>query len=193
MHGTDQPGTTTAAETAQEKAREAKDEARSRVQTQLDERSTQAGRQVGEAASAFQRAAEELRTQGKDGPAQLAETAAERMQRTGRWLEQSTGDDLLGQLEDFGRRQPWAVALGGLALGFAASRLVKASSDRRAMTAGTSDGSRQQRPLPSGPAPGAQTGTAPPLTGAPVTSPPAASPPATSPPPTMPVGNGMTS
>ena len=31
----------------------------------------------------------------------------------------------------FGRRQPWAVIAGGLALGFAASRFLKASSSRR--------------------------------------------------------------
>jgi hypothetical protein len=34
-------------------------------------------------------------------------------------------------VEDFGRRQPWAVIAGGLALGFAASRFLKASSSRR--------------------------------------------------------------
>jgi hypothetical protein len=34
-------------------------------------------------------------------------------------------------VEDFARSKPWAVAAGGLALGFAASRFLKASSSRR--------------------------------------------------------------
>ena len=47
------------------------------------------------------------------------------------WLEDSDGDQILGDVEDFARRNPWAVALGGLALGFAASRVLRASSGDR--------------------------------------------------------------
>jgi hypothetical protein len=38
---------------------------------------------------------------------------------------------LLRDVEDFARRNPWAVAAGGFALGFVASRLLKASSSER--------------------------------------------------------------
>jgi hypothetical protein len=34
-------------------------------------------------------------------------------------------------VEDFARRNPWAVAAGGLVLGLAASRMLKASSSQR--------------------------------------------------------------
>jgi hypothetical protein len=37
----------------------------------------------------------------------------------------------LADVEAFARRQRWLVAAGGLALGFAASRFLKASSSRR--------------------------------------------------------------
>ena len=37
----------------------------------------------------------------------------------------------LGDIEDFGRKQPWVVIGGGIALGIAASRFLKASSSRR--------------------------------------------------------------
>ena len=40
-------------------------------------------------------------------------------------------DRILGDIEDFGRRQPWAVIAGGVALGLVASRFLKASSTRR--------------------------------------------------------------
>jgi len=75
--------------------------------------------------------ADELRRQGKDQPAKLAEQAAERVESLGGYLQRSDGDTILRDIEDFGRRQPWAVIAGGLALGFAASRFLKASSSRR--------------------------------------------------------------
>ena len=75
--------------------------------------------------------ADELRNQGKDQPAKLAEQAAQRAESLGDYLQRSDGDTILRDLEDFGRQRPWAVIAGGLALGFAASRFLKASSSRR--------------------------------------------------------------
>jgi hypothetical protein len=46
-------------------------------------------------------------------------------------MKESDGDRILGDVEDFARSNPWAVAAGGLALGFVASRVLKASSSRR--------------------------------------------------------------
>jgi hypothetical protein len=57
--------------------------------------------------------------------------AADRAERLGGYLQNSDGDQILRDVEDFGRRNPWAVAAGGLLLGFAASRLLKASSSQR--------------------------------------------------------------
>jgi hypothetical protein len=75
--------------------------------------------------------AEELRKQGKDKPAQYVEQAADRAERLGGYLEESDGDRILRDVEDFARRNPWAVAAGGLVLGFVASRMLKASSGER--------------------------------------------------------------
>ena len=95
---------------------------------QVDQRSTQAGEQVSTTASDIRSVADQLREQGKDQPAKLAEQAAQRAETLGDYLQRSDGDTILGDLEDFGRRQPWAVIAGGVALGFAASRFLKASS-----------------------------------------------------------------
>lgn len=116
---------------AQDKAREAAGQARNTVRDQVDQRSTQVGEQVNSNASDVRSVAEELRKQGKDTPARYAEQAADRAERIGGWLERSDGDQILRDVEDFGRRNPWAVVAGGLALGFAASRLLKASSTQR--------------------------------------------------------------
>jgi len=69
-----------------------------------------------------------LREQGKDQPAKLAEQAADRAERLGSYLRESDADRILGDVEDFGRRQPWAVIAGGVTLGLVASRFLKASS-----------------------------------------------------------------
>ena len=116
---------------AQDKAREAAGQARGRVRDQVDERSTQIGEQVASNAGDVRSIADELRKQGKDAPARYAEQAADRAERLGRYLEDSDGDRILRDVEDFGRRNPWAVVAGGLLLGFAASRVLKASSTQR--------------------------------------------------------------
>ena len=47
------------------------------------------------------------------------------------YLRKSDGNSLINDVERFARKQPVAVSLGGLALGFAASRVLRASSERR--------------------------------------------------------------
>jgi hypothetical protein len=75
--------------------------------------------------------AQELRRQGKDAPANLAEQVAGQADRVGDYLKDASGDRILRDVEDFARRQPMLVTAAGLALGFAASRFLKASSSRR--------------------------------------------------------------
>jgi hypothetical protein len=116
---------------AQDKAREAAGQARGQLRGQVDQRSTQLGEQVSSSASDARSVAEELRKQGKDAPARYVEQAADRAERLGGYLRDSDSDRILGDVEDFARRNTWAVALGGLALGFAAARMLKASSANR--------------------------------------------------------------
>jgi hypothetical protein len=116
---------------AQEAAGQARQQASDKVREQVDQRSTQAGEQVASTAGDLRSVGEQLRSQGKDTPARLAEQAAERSERLGSYLRDSDSDRILNDVEDFARRQPWAVVAGGLALGFAASRFLKASSSDR--------------------------------------------------------------
>jgi ElaB/YqjD/DUF883 family membrane-anchored ribosome-binding protein len=118
-------------ERAAEQAQRAGDQAREKVRTQVDQRSTQLGEQVSRQADDARSIGEQLRNQGKDGPARLADQLADRAERMGSWLQESDGDRILRDVEDFGRRNPWAIAAGGAALGFALSRMLKASSSRR--------------------------------------------------------------
>jgi hypothetical protein len=119
------------AQQAQEKAQQVASKAGDQARAQVDQRSTEVGQRVGSTADDIRTVGQQLREQGKEQPAKLAEQAAGHVERVGSWLRESDSDKLLSDVEDFGRRQPWAFALGGLALGIAASRFLKASSNQR--------------------------------------------------------------
>jgi hypothetical protein len=146
-----------AKEKAQEAAGQAKQQAGSKLREQVDQRSTQAGEQVATTAGDLRSVSEQLRSQGKDTPARLAEQAAERTERVGGYLRDSDSDKILSDVEDFARRQPLAVVAGGLVLGFAASRFLKASSGERYRAQGTSQAPSTPQaavpPPPAAPAP----------------------------------------
>jgi hypothetical protein len=114
-----------------DKAEQAAGQAKDRVREQVDQRSTQAGEKVASAAQDARSVGEQLRQQGKDQPARLADQAADRAERLGSYLQEADADRILRDVEDLGRRQPWALVAGGLALGIVASRFLKASSEQR--------------------------------------------------------------
>jgi ElaB/YqjD/DUF883 family membrane-anchored ribosome-binding protein len=121
-----------AAATAQQKASELKDQGRSKLSETLDERTTQAGGQARQMAQALRRSGQQLREQGEGRQvAGVTEGAAERVERLGGYLERTNGDELLRDAEDFARQRPWMMAGLGLLVGLAASRFLKASSERR--------------------------------------------------------------
>jgi hypothetical protein len=116
---------------AREGAGSAAATARSRARQQLDRRSTQYGERVAASAGDVRSVAEELRKQGKEGPAKAADKAAEQAERVGAYLRDKDADSLLADVEDFGRQRPWAVAAIGFFVGVAAARALKASSSNR--------------------------------------------------------------
>jgi hypothetical protein len=137
------------AEQVKDKAREGAEQARTRARDEVDRRSTQAGEQVSATAGAIRQASSHLREQGQDGPARFVDQAAGHVERAGSWLQESDGDRILHDVEDFARRQPLVVVAGGIAAGFALSRLLKASSrdryDRRGPAAPQSNGRQLPR------------------------------------------------
>jgi ribosomal protein S15P/S13E len=159
-----------AAGQAQEKAQQAAGQARDRVRDEVDTRSTQAGEQAETVANDVRSVGEHLRSEGKDKPAEYADKAAARVAALGDYLKRSDGDAILRDVERFGRERPWAVMAGGVVLGIAASRFLKASSSRRYheqessanLPARRTDVDRDVLPAPT-PAPAATT----PVPGAP--------------------------
>jgi hypothetical protein len=155
---------------AQEKAQEAASKASDRARTQIDQRSTELGERAGTTAEDIRTIGQQLRDQGKEQPAKLAEQAAGHVERVGGWLRESDSERLLSDVEDFGRRQPWAFAVGGMVLGIAGARFLKASSTHRyerrsrQLTAGNGHSPAFQAPTAGGNEPM----TAPPVPSVPI-------------------------
>lgn len=120
---------------AQDRAQEAAERWSDRAREQVDLRSTEAGERVETAAQDARSVADVLREQDKESAARLADQVADRAEWLADYLVQATPDDMLADIEDLGRRQPWTVAFGGLALGFAGARFLGSSSQQRSASA----------------------------------------------------------
>jgi hypothetical protein len=113
-------------------ASDAATQSRSYISAQLDDRSTQIGAVISSTADDLRRIAGELRTsETVSGSANLADRGADAIDRVGRYLQSADGDRLIADAEAFARDRPWAVAVAALTVGFAASRVLKASSSQR--------------------------------------------------------------
>jgi hypothetical protein len=106
-------------------------QAQEKLREQIDVRTTQAGERVSSTASELRSVGQQLREQGNEAPARIADTAADRVEQLGGYLKEVDSERLVKDLESFARQRPWVVAVGGLALGFVASRLLKVSSSER--------------------------------------------------------------
>ena len=128
-------GTQTADGNVKEEAQAAAGNAASKAQelarTQVDDRSSQAGEQVASMASDLRSVSEQLRGQENEKAADLAERVAGKAEDVGGYLTESDAEKILSDIEDLGRRQPWLALAGGVVLGIAAARFLKASSSQR--------------------------------------------------------------
>jgi len=131
-----QQGARQVTDQVQQSAQQAKSQAGDRIREQVNQRSTMAAEQTRSIADVMRRTGSGLREEGREGPANMAEQAADRAERLGSYLQDADADRILRDIEDFGRRRPWAIALGGAALGLVASRFLKASSSRRYQASG---------------------------------------------------------
>ncbi len=113
---------------AGEGARRAAGRAQQRIGEELNKRSTQVVEQAQATAVALRRAGEALLAEGKERQARVAEQGAQKAEQLAAYLKQFDVSRALQSLEEFMRRRPAAAIGGGVALGFAASRLIKASA-----------------------------------------------------------------
>jgi hypothetical protein len=120
-----------AVEQAREKAGEAvehgREKAESTLRQKVNERRSELADQVSSAADDLKAIGKDLEDRGRKGAARLADQAAEKAEHMGGYLRQSEPDQIVSDIEDAVRRRPSPVVVGGVVLGFAASRFLKAS------------------------------------------------------------------
>ncbi|HEV7566471.1 MAG TPA: hypothetical protein VGO31_10975 [Microbacteriaceae bacterium] len=120
-----------AKERVQDVAEQAKGQTREQLRTQISQRSSQAGEQLSSVADAMRKTSEHLRGEGKDSVAKVLDGTAQRSERLGGYLTRADGDQILRDVEDIARKQPWLFVGGSAVFGFLASRFMKASSSNR--------------------------------------------------------------
>jgi len=133
---------------AKDKAREVTGQAQDKAKEQLDSRTTGAGEQLQDKADNLHAVGDQMRERGDDTFAQVADRVAEWTEQAASYLRDADANRMLGDVEQYARKQPWAVAAGGVLLGFAASRIVRTGADRRvASSDGTQGRGTSYEPL----------------------------------------------
>ena len=117
------------AQTAKDQVVELRDTARTKLEAEVDRRRGELGTGARRVADATRETGQQLRDEGKELPAMLIERAAGGLDRTATYLEETDADQLWQDIRAAGRRKPWLFVVAGLAVGFAASRMIKAAGD----------------------------------------------------------------
>ncbi|WP_127145235.1 hypothetical protein [Pelagibacterium montanilacus] len=97
----------------------------------------QAADQIGGLASAFDRMGQELNESKQSWIGRYAGDMAGHLKGIAQHTRASSVDDLVGDVERFGRERPAAFLTGAAILGFAATRFLSASADRRSRGQGS--------------------------------------------------------
>jgi ElaB/YqjD/DUF883 family membrane-anchored ribosome-binding protein len=126
----DQSVVAQAQEKVQEKAQQATGVVAQKARTQVESGAGRASAELRSVAQAMRRSGHALHADGRSS-AKVVDGATDRIEQLATYLGETNGDRMLQDVESFGRRQPWAMIGIGVAMGFVASRFLKASSTNR--------------------------------------------------------------
>jgi len=132
-------GTTQLVHQAQVKASEMMGLAGDQVKTQLSTQKDRATDGLQGIVEVIRQTGKSLKDQNYDSAGQLADTAADQIERISGYLQGHDVEQLMGEVQSFARSQP-AVLLGAtFALGFLAARLIKNADTGRGGSQGSQD------------------------------------------------------
>jgi len=104
--------------------------ARTRARTAFEHQQHRVADSIGSVAQALHQAADQLNEQNEDVVARYTDTAAQRIEQFADSLRNRDLDDLVGQAEQFARRQPELFLGSAVAAGFLIARFLRTSGGR---------------------------------------------------------------
>ena len=141
-------------EQAKQKTGQVVEQVQQQAATRLDRQKENAVTGLSRVADTVRQMGQNLRGQEQQGAiaeyaAQYGERAAEQIERFTDYLREHDVNQLVGEVEDFARRQPVIFIGGAFLLGFAGARFLKSSSPARDVTGGAPDAGRALPPAPA--------------------------------------------
>jgi hypothetical protein len=110
---------------------EVKGKAQGFVIEQIGAGSKQFGGMLKNKAKSIRTVGEALRDRGEAGSSQVADMAAERLERVAKYFSKADGEQIVADVEGLARRNPVLTVGAGLTVGLLAARVLKASASRR--------------------------------------------------------------
>ena len=115
------------ADQAKQTVAQATDQAREQVTSRLDDQINRAAEGLGGVAQALRQASQQVQEQNQGAFRQYIDTAADQVERLSGYLRSNDLGQIVGQVEDFARRQPALFLGGAFALGLLGARFIKSS------------------------------------------------------------------
>lgn len=131
-------------EQAKQKGGEVVEQTRTRAFDMMDEQKSRAAEGLGSVASALRQTGESLRTGDQGQFGEVAERAADFVERFSDDLRNKDVNELLYEAERFARREPELFLGGAVLLGLVAARFLKASNRRSSYSRDMSDYGRSR-------------------------------------------------
>jgi hypothetical protein len=110
---------------------EVKDKAQGFIIEQIGAGSKQFGGMLENKVESIRTVREALRDRGETGPSQVADMAADRLERVAKYFSTTNGEQIVADVEGLARKNPLLTVGAGLTAGLFAARLLKASAGRR--------------------------------------------------------------
>ncbi len=115
---------------AQQQASQMAHKAQKQVESRLATQKQQASQGIQSLAGALDQTSQQLREQGQESVANYASKAADQVEHLAQYLNQHEVDQLIGETQTYARQHPVPFLAGAFALGFAASRFLKSSTQQ---------------------------------------------------------------
>jgi len=133
-------------EQTQQKAGEVLDQAKTQTKSWAEDRKQAVAQSLSDVAVAVMQTGENLRGKGSGTGkvAEMTDYAAEVTDKAASYLRDTSVDQMIGEVESFGRREPMLFLVGAAALGFLAARFLKSSG----RAANVADWQNPDRTLP---------------------------------------------